>query len=296
MPDLPTLIVHHADRVAAYCLAGAIPLSGWSTAPFADTLVAGLAAGDPDGDGLPEVLVQTRHSQLAFLNRTGRPSPGWPRAGSKENFITSSPPLALDLTGDGRPEVVALNASGVIAALDGAGHTPAGWPLSTGSGCEGSMLAADLDGDGSLDIVAPDRFNKLYAYSVPGALTAPASSWRMLGGDPGRTCALLDNANSAPTAPQPGPLVSGSLKAYPNPARRKPVQFAYQLSEDAAVEFRIMDASGHEVARWSRSGKRSDNLEVWDPHGLPAGLYVAHIRFAGPGGSRSENVPLGILQ
>ena len=191
---------------------------------------------------------------------------------------------------------MALNASGVIAALDASGRTPAGWPLSTGSGCAGSVVAADLDGDGLLEVVAPDRFNKLYAYSVNAALTAPASSWRMLGGDPGRTCALPDNANSVPPAVTPGPLVSGSLKAYPNPARRKPVQFAYQLSEDAAVEFRIMDASGHEIARWERAGRRSDNLDVWDPRGLPAGLYVAHIRFEGPGGSRTENLPLGILQ
>src|SRR5262249_55041402 len=88
--------------------------------------------------------------------------------------------------------------------------------------------------------------------------------------------------------------VAGSLKAYPNPARRKPVQFAYQLSEDASVEFRIVDVSGHEVAKWSRPGHRSDNLEVWDPQGLPAGLYVAHLRFASPSGARAGVVPGGV--
>ena len=95
-----------------------------------------------------------------------------------------SPPLALDLTGDGHPELVALSASGVIAALDAAGRTPDGWPLATGVGASGSMLATDLDGDGALEIVAPDRFGKLYAYSVPSSLVATASPWRMLGGDP----------------------------------------------------------------------------------------------------------------
>jgi hypothetical protein len=255
-----------------------------------------MAAGDPDGDGFPDVIVQTVHSKLAFLTRTGRPSPGWPRAGSNEGFRTSSAPLAVDLTGDGRSELVGLNASGVIAAFDGAGHTPDGWPLATGSGCSGSPLAADLDGDGTLELVAPDRFGRLYAYSVPAASGAVATSWTMLGGDASRTCSLPLSSTSTPPAPAPGPLVAGSLKAYPNPARRKPVQFAYQLSEDAAVDFRIMDASGHEVARWARSGKRSNNLEIWNPQGLPAGLYVAHIQFSGAGGSRTENLPLGILQ
>ena len=291
----PTLFVHNADRVWAFCPATAAPLEGWGRS-LGDTLVAGMAAGDADGDGFPEVIVQSVHSQLSYLNRTGRPSPGWPRAGSHEPFATTSAPLAVDLTGDGHPELVALNASGVIAAFDGAGHTPAGWPLATGSGCAGSMLAADVDGDGTLEVVAPDRFGKLYAYSVPAALAAPATSWTMLGGDAARTCSLPLAATSSPLAPVAGPLVSGTLKAFPNPARQKPVQFAYQLSEDAAVEFRIMDASGHEVARWARAGKRSDNLEVWDPQGLPAGLYVAHIRFAGPGGTRVENLPLGILR
>ena len=80
---------------------------------------------------------------------------------------TTTPPLAIDLTSDGRPEIVALNASGVMAAFDGSGRTPEGWPLATGVGAAGSMVAADLDNDGVLEIVAPDRFNKFYAYAVP---------------------------------------------------------------------------------------------------------------------------------
>jgi hypothetical protein len=289
------LFVRSLDRVHAFCLGAANELPGWGT-PFGDTLVAGLAAGDADGDGFPEVLVQTIHGRLAYLNASGHPSPGWPRAGTNENFVTNTPPLAVDVTGQGHPDVVALNASGVIAALDGSGKTPDGWPLATGVGCSGTTIAADLDGDGTLEIVAPDRFNKLYAYSVPGTLAAPATTWTMLGGDAGRSCALAPAATSSPAQATAGPLVSGSFKAYPNPARRKPVQFAYQLTEDATVEFNILDTSGHQVAHWTRSGRRSDNYEVWDPSALPAGLYVARVRFSGPGGSRTESVPLGILR
>jgi M6 family metalloprotease-like protein len=292
----PTLLVHDADRVWALCPNSGAQIPGWG-APLGDTLVAGLAAGDVDGDGFPEVIVQTIHSRLMFLNsQTGKPSPGWPRAASPDEFRTSSAPLAVDLTNDGRPEMVALTASGEIVALDRAGHAPDGWPLATGSGCAGSILATDLEGDGVLDIVAPDRFGRLYAYSVGSQSSGTASPWTMLGGDPARTSSLPGSATSSPTAPTPGPLIAGSLKAYPNPARQKPVQFAYQLSEDATVEFRILDSSGHEVASWSRAGKRSDNLEVWNPQGLPAGLYVAHIRFSGAGGARTENLPLGIVR
>ena len=291
----PTLVGRNADRLYAWCVSSASLLPGWGVS-FGDTLVAGLGAGDADGDGFPEVLVQGVHSQLAYINRTGRPSPGWPRSATTEGFRTQTPPLAVDLTSDGQPEIVALNASGVIGAFDGAGRVPNGWPLATGVGASGSMVAADINGDGALEIVAPDRFGLLYAYAVPVSPTATGSPWRMLGGDPGRSSSLPDNATSSPGTPSAGPLVSGSLKAYPNPARMKPVQFAYQLTEDASVEFRVLDASGHEVARWSRSGRRSDNLDVWDPSGVPAGLYVARVKFSGPGGSHTESLPLGILR
>ncbi len=294
-PGTPTLVVQHADRLWAYCGDSPALLSGWG-ASFGDTIVAGLGAGDPDGDGFPEVIVQGLRSQLAFINRSGRPSPGWPRRGSNEGFRTSSPPLALDLSGDGLPELVALNASGVLAAFDGRGGTPRGWPLATGVGAAGALLATDLEADGTLEVVAPDRFGRLYAYSVPGSLAPAASPWRMPGGGPGRLAALHPGSTSAPGPPGAGPLVAGSLKAYPNPARRKPVNIAYQLTEDATVEFRVLDTSGHEVARWTRAGRRADNVETWDPSGVPAGLYVAHVRFAGPRGTHGASVPLGILR
>lgn len=291
----PELVVHHADRLWAYCLGGN-PIAGWGPG-LGDTLVDALGAGDPDGDGFPEVLVQSRHSKLAFVNADGHPSPGWPRAGTPESFVTSSPPLAVDVNGDGRTEVVALNASGIIAALDRDGHTPAGWPLASGSGASGAPLISDLDRDGRLDVVAPDRFGTLFAYELPFTGPAPtAVAWPMLGGDPERTSALAPDRTTTAPGPAAGPLVRGSLKAFPNPARRKPVTFAFRLTEPASVEFRILDASGHEVAAFTRQGLESDNAEVWEPGALPAGLYLAHIRFRGAGSDHVEIVPVGLLR
>lgn len=308
---LPELVAHDRNRLWAFCAEGRL-LPGWGR-ELTDTLVAALGAGDPDGDGFPEVLTQTQNSKVAFVNLSGYPSPGWPRAGSPEgvlsenpeltapnspqSFPTSSPPLALDLDGDNRCEVVAPNTSGILAALDAAGHTPAGWPLATGSGAGGSAVAADLDGDGYLDLVAPDRFGQLFAYSLPVPVSATTTQpWRMLGGDPGRTSAL-PTARMAPTpATVAGPLIQGSLKAFPNPARKRPVSFAYQLTEPADVEFRILDSSGHEVASFARSGQRADNLAIWEPGDLPAGLYLARVRFRSPGREEVQVLPLGLIR
>jgi hypothetical protein len=118
----------------------------------------------------------------------------------------------------------------------------------------------------------------------------------MLGHDPGRTGALPPGQTAAPAVATAGPLERGSLKAFPNPARRSPVTFAYTLTEDAHVEFRILDPSGHEVAAFTREGSRAENSVVWDPGALPAGLYVARIRFSGAHGSHVGVVPVGLLR
>jgi M6 family metalloprotease-like protein len=287
---VPALVVHHADRLWAFCVDGT-PLAGWGHS-FGDTLVAGLGAGDPDGDGLPDVLTQSVRSGLAFVNRTGYPSPGWPKRGTTEDLRTGSPPLALDVDGDARSEIVGMNASGIVAALRADGGIPEGWPLASGSGATGSPVAADLDRDGFLDLVAPDRLGKLLGYTLPVPSGDPvATSWTMLGGDAGRSSALAALATAAAPLPAAGPLVRGSLMAFPNPARRQPVFFAFQLTEPAEVEFRIFDTSGHQVASFSRPGLQADNREAWDPGTLPAGLYLARLRFRGP---TSETV--GVLQ
>jgi hypothetical protein len=304
----PTLIVHDADRLWAFCPAGAA-LPGWGRS-LGDTLVAGLGAGDPDGDGYAEVLTQSVSSHVTFWNQSGYPSPGWPRAATREGFHTDSPPLALDVDGDQRAEVVAMDASGILAAFRGDGRVPAGWPLATGAGAVGSAVAADLDRDGRLEIVAPDRavpdslqgdvngrFGTLYAYSLPPQIPDPTvSSWPMLGGDPGRSSALpAARTASAPPAAI-GPLEGGSLHAFPNPARRRPVSFAYRLTEPAEVDFTILDTSGHEVASFTRPGRRADNLEIWEPGTVPAGLYVARLRFRGATSTHTEAITVGLLR
>ena len=291
----PALVVRAADRLWSFCLQGQA-LPGWGQS-LGDTLVAGLGAGDPDGDGFPEVLVQTQHSRLAFINASGHPSPGWPKAATDENFRTNSPPLTVDLDGDGKGEVLALNASGVLAALKSNGRTPEGFPLATGAGASGSAVLADLDRDGTLDLVAPDRFRTLYGYSLPGVSNSgPGPMWPMLGGDPQRTSSLPASRTPTPTASAAGPLERGSLKAFPNPARNTSVKFAYTLTEAAQVHFTILDASGNEVAAFTRAGQRADNLEIWDPGALPAGLYVARLRFSGARGEEKSSVSVGLIR
>jgi len=290
-----SLVVHDADKLWAFCSDGeALPGFGHS---FGDTLADGLGAGDPDGDGYPEVLTQTRHSGVMFVNVSGYPSPGWPRRTTGEDFPSRSPSLAIDVDGDGKSEIVSMSASGIVSAVRADGKTPDGWPFATGVGADGATVAADLNRDGMIDIVAPDRLGRLYAYTLPVFGGTPVlASWTMVGGDAGRSSSLPETRTSTPPPTSSGPLVNGSFKVFPNPARRHPVSFAYTLTEPAQIEFRVLDTAGHEVASFSRQGRAADNLEVWDPGALPAGLYVARVRFRGAGTERIEMRPVGLIR
>ncbi len=290
-----SLVVHHADRLWAFCLSG-FAVSGWGQS-VGDTLNPGLAAGDVDGDGFPEVVAQSISSRVFYLSVDGHSTPGWPKRGSLERFRTGAPPLAARLDDDAATEVIALNASGVVEAFDARGHEPEGWPLGTGLFASGAPVLADLNGDHFLELVAPDATGIWYAYTLPTRDSALLGvSWPMVGGDPGRSSALpLERTPSGEPA-SAGPLVDGSLKAYPNPARRKPVRFAYRLTEPGQVEFRIMDSSGHQVASFTRPARQADNVETWDPGSLPAGLYVARLKFRGATSERVETLPVGLLR
>jgi hypothetical protein len=118
----------------------------------------------------------------------------------------------------------------------------------------------------------------------------------MLGGDPMRTGAMPAARTGAAPAAVAGPFVRGSLKAYPNPARRQPVTLAFQLTEPARVDVRVLDTSGHEVAALAISGVQSDNVVSWDPSGVPAGLYLMRVRVSGAGGEHVEAIPIGVIR
>jgi chitodextrinase len=150
---------------------------GW---PFALTgeAVGSVAVGDVDADGDPEVVCHQREGGLVYvLHHDGTVAAGWPRwVVIAEPYFCPSPALA-DFEGDGPLEVVVAGYNLTETRLyifKANGQSYPGWPVqfNTGMATECSPVVADVDGDGSPDVVIGDESRFVYAFDIAGEMLA----------------------------------------------------------------------------------------------------------------------------
>lgn len=122
-----------------------------------------------------------------FLHDDPQLVPGYPRHLGADG---AAPPRTADLDGDGVEELILATSNGSIHAMRIDGSELPGWPVYTDpidvhldaesfrSGAVriphtailGSPVIGDLDGDGSLEVVAADLRGKVYAWNAAGEL------------------------------------------------------------------------------------------------------------------------------
>lgn len=166
------------------------PLPGWPVV-LNNWAWATAAVGDLDGDGDLEIVVNDLSGYTYAFHADGTEvadgdnnpatfgviAPRRSSNGVLESFGRTSPAL-VDVDGDGAVEILfgskfqnAL-ASDFFYALkgDGSGANAAGWPkqLSPQSGFLASPSVGDIDGDGTLEIIAPCENDSLYVWHVDG--------------------------------------------------------------------------------------------------------------------------------
>lgn len=151
---------------------GGTNLTGW---PFA---ASGLMSSSPAvGDIIPggglEIAMACSNDSVYVLTSTGAISPGWPRPLelTPGNGRVNSPALAPLRKHLGDPSlcVIICGADGKLTALGPAGNTLPGWSaVQLGAGTEASPAVADLDGDGTLEVLIGAEDRRLYAFHFDG--------------------------------------------------------------------------------------------------------------------------------
>ncbi len=144
-----------------------------------DVSMSGLASSSPaigniiPGGGL-EVVISCANDSVYVLTASGQRAPGWPRPLelTPGNGRVPSPALAplLAPLGDPRLDVIACGTDGHVMAWDPLGNVLPGFSSLTlgGAATEASPAVADLDGDGSLEILIGAEDRRLYAFHNDG--------------------------------------------------------------------------------------------------------------------------------
>jgi hypothetical protein len=151
-------------RLLAFTGTDGKPLAGFpSTLANSASGLVPPTVGDLDGDGQLEIVIAVRGEGLAVVGADGK------LQGQliKTQADTSASIQLLDLDGDGALELLADNNSteqgtgkGYLEAYHADGSPVAGFPLRPpGSTLANGASAADLDGDGKLELAIPTTLN-----------------------------------------------------------------------------------------------------------------------------------------
>ncbi|HEU5311228.1 MAG TPA: FG-GAP-like repeat-containing protein, partial [Candidatus Eisenbacteria bacterium] len=159
-----------AGRVYAVRAGAVVP--GW---PFQATGVmsSSPAIGDIIPGGGLEVAMACANDSVYVLTSTGARAPGWPRhlALTPGNGRVNSVALARLRGHLGDPSlcVVVAGVDGRLVAFAPSGATLSGWSaVNVGAATEASPAVADLEGDGSLEVLLGAEDRRLHAYRFDG--------------------------------------------------------------------------------------------------------------------------------
>jgi hypothetical protein len=159
------------------------PVAGWPRA-IDDSVFSPPAIADLDAHPKTcEVVAVSRAGTIFVWDANGNMLDGWPR-GVGDTVLYCSPAIA-DLDGDRSLEIIVgmggeeIGALGAVHALRSDGADMPGWPIPTNEAVISSPSVADLNDDGTLEVVAMNLFGSLlYVWDVPDPSQDP-SPWPM---------------------------------------------------------------------------------------------------------------------
>jgi len=166
-------VVFGTSSARVYAIHPSGPVAGWPFQVTTGLMSSSPAIGDIVPGGGLEVAMACSNDSVYVLTAAGTRAPGWPRPLelTPTNGRVPSPALAPLRKHLGDPSlcVVMAGTDGRVVAFDGAGAILPGWQsVQLGGICEASPAVADLDGDGSLEVLIGAEDRRLYAFHADG--------------------------------------------------------------------------------------------------------------------------------
>jgi hypothetical protein len=286
------LLVAAVDRtIDLRRIDGGTSLPGWPR-EAADTLAGPPILGDPDADGVLEVIATTRQGTVHRWNLEGVPEPTWPKSVWHPDQVRrpdcTSAPVLWDLHADGSIELVQLRGDGILVVLDSSGE-----PVHEEARAMGAPGRA-----GPLRAIAQDGRERWYASTALSdsllALSALAFDESQLVVDDAPGCFPAPGAGAGRGGVLPSSLVpvprgaetfldEELLLLHPNPLLGDDLQIRYVLGSRARMRGEIFDVSGRKQAaeEWEANAGAAGETHRWDLGALAPGYYVLRLQVDG---------------
>lgn len=203
---------------------------------------------DANADGIPELLVVTGDTSSTFslqmLNADGSPT-SWPGITLSGQYFQA---VAGDLDRDGLPEIVVAYEDGGganrLAAYSRQGELLPGWPVPVGSGTPMRTVMADLNRDGTNEIITT-AFAGLFVLRPDGTKFSGAWPVQGSGFQPFSMPAVADIDGDGGAEI----LVVRSGTVFASPAYTDINLIAYRTNAAVARSWRLFGAHGNQPAQ-----------------------------------------------
>jgi M6 family metalloprotease-like protein len=263
-----------------------------------DASPLGPILGDPDADGLPELLLSSPEGLYAY-EATAVSTLDFPitlRTSPESQTGWSASPLYLKYKNNSTV-VIYTGSDGILRTIDNKGNVPQPFPLTTAAEITTTPLIEDIDSDGDLELLALSTDGFLYAWDLDYRLEDVKAGWTQFGGDNNNSFSYYEENPELPEQ-QKKLIPSKSAFCYPNPTEGNSTNIRYSLSRAVqSMSIRIYDLAGDFVTSLQPSGLiPGDHEVVWDLSEVQSGVYLARLEASDSSDNSTQIIKIAVVK